>query len=322
MRTRFIITLLLVVALFLTGTARPSSASKSLRFDDEDEQQLLSRDAQEARELATRFSERLRETNDFGQIVDELFVKDFPARLQQSDGSMLPLNLLGKGLIKEASPGELRRYYVAALNFFSLFYKLAEASAHPKKKAENGEAEDGGVEMNFEDALSPEIMAVLERDPTLALVIQEIKKDEEDDGAKENDDRDQPAPGGDSTQAASATTKNDDAADDDDDSTEKNELEIIKSLAQLNGVSGTLEKAIELMRHRLASLLAVASAEPKDAAKAKPDPPDVNSVVSDEVYFGYPKGTTFIHLDILPFCLTMTRIDGQLKISSVAIFVD
>lgn len=325
MRTRFIITLLLVFAMSLTTATRPSIARERLRFETEDEGELSKRDERDALELVARFSERLRQTHDFGQIADEMFVHDFSARLQQAEPNVPPFCFLNKRLVREASPGELRRYYVAAMNFFALFYSLAEASAHPKKKdeaeavaAEESEAKDVEVELNFEEVLPPEIMDVLARDPTLALVIQELRKDEENESGKE-DNSSQPATGGDSTQAASATSKN----DDDGGSTEKNELAIIEGFVQLKSVSETLEKAVELMRQRLASLPAVKSAAPKgDAAKVEPETRNVKLFITDEIFFGYPKDTQFIHVDVLPFCLTLKRIDGQLKISSLVIFVD
>ena len=48
--------------------------------------------------------------------------------------------------------------------------------------------------------------------------------------------------------------------------------------------------------------------------------PDLTSLNEGE--FGLPRGTPAIHLDILPYCLHLIKIDGHLKILSVSIYVD
>jgi hypothetical protein len=319
MKLRSIITLLLVLAISLTtAAARTPNAFARSRFADEDEPQLSATERREALELIARFDQRLRETNDFGQIVDELFVKDFSARSRQAPLHGLPWWLVDKSLLTTADPLDLRRYYVASLNFYQLLDRVMNALKREPEQAGETEAD---AEVEVDDALTPEIMNVLLSDPTIASLVKEFEKDEEDNGAKE-DDGNQPAQSVDSTQAQSATTEAD-VDDDGDSAAEKSESGLIKSLAQLRDVSATLERAGELTRKRLSSLSLNEKGAPNHAdAKDESRVQNLSLSTVDANFYGYPKGTRVIHADLLPFCLTMIRSDGQLRILSVTVYTD
>lgn len=317
MKARHIIALLLVLAMSLATAASPARARLNLRADAEDEPKLTPEEELEARDLVASFDERWRATHDFEQIIDELFVKDFPERLRQAPTDDVPWWVIDKSLLAYASPAELRRYYVASLNCFGLVFKLYEVTAALNKQS--GSDED---EVNLEDALSPEVINMLLRDPALAELINDAQKDDgKDENTKENDNS-QPAESVDSTQAAGAASQADD-----DGATKTSEIETIKSLSQLNSLAKTLEQANELMRKRLASLPALpppASNSDDTDTQTESQQPGLrfNLIRLDESFYGCTQGTQLVHVDLLPFCLRLIKVDGQLKLLSVAIYID
>lgn len=275
-----------------------------------EERRLTSEEEQKARLLITHFKERWRTTNDFGQIVDEMYVNDFSERLRQSRIDWLPWAFLHKSLIAQADDGQLRRYYVASMNFYGLFFRLSEAASLRKQSGDEEEPK-------IEDVLSLEIINVLRGDPTLAELAEEFKEDEENERAKE-DDHNQPAKSGDSPQAAGAT-----AQADDNKRTEQSENGIIKSLSQLKGIVTTLEHAAELMRQRLANMSLITPSLSGDAnAQSRRESLEFHPTTLDEGDYGYPEGTKIIQAKALPYCLRLIGINGQLKILSVDIYVD
>jgi hypothetical protein len=298
------------------------TASARVRFETEDEPQLSSVERREALDLVARFSQRLQETNDFGQIIDELFVRDFSERARQAPLNSMPWWLVDEKLVAIAEPFELRRYYVAGLNFYQLLGSIMDALKRSAlERTDDDVAEE--AEPDIKETLTPEVMNVLLSDPTIAALIKELEKDEKDDGTKK-DDGNQPAESVDSTPPARATAQAGDS-DDNANATEKgDESGIIKSLAQLKGVSNTLERANELMRQRLASLSLNPKAAPAGGVAAKDESrvQNLNQTVVNADFYGYPKDTQVIHADLLPFCLAMIKQNGQLRILSVTIYVD
>jgi hypothetical protein len=316
MRARITISLLLIIAVAITIAGRPSTESQSSRTASGDEQRLTPEEEQEARTLVEHFNERLQATSDIGPLVDEMFIKDFSERLRQAHAGGVFWVFLNKSVIASASSDELLRYYIASMNSFQLYFSLYEVLERSRKQSEDKEEE-----LKPKDVLSPEIISVLLSDPTLAALVKEAEEEDEDDRAKE-DDSNQSAENGDSAQAASTTAEA--AATT---ATKKDENEIIKSVAQLNSISATLEKANELMRKRLASQLSILptllnNEDAENQPGSQQDALRFNLTTLDEGEFGYPKGTQVIHVDALPYCLHLIRIDGQLKILSATIYVD
>ncbi|MBD0325403.1 MAG: hypothetical protein ICV68_03175 [Pyrinomonadaceae bacterium] len=310
MNARHIISFLLILAISLATAVQPTGArAGSLRAAIEEELRLTAEEELEARELAARFMERFQATHDLGPIIDEMFVKDFTARLRQSPSGWLPWAFLDKSLVATASPVELRRYYVASMNFYVLYGEISATAAKLRKQLEDDEDE-----LAFYDVMTPEIINVLLSDPVIAELFKDMNKDEEDGTAKEEDGN-QPSQGGDSTPSANPTTEaRDDSAP------KKNEMGIIKTSHQLSGVSTTLEKTNELMRRRLASLPLVAPSS-DDTESQKYSPP-FDPAILDEGEYGYPQGTQAIHVNLLPFSIHIIREQGQLKLLSVSIYVD
>lgn len=313
MKAHRIISFLLVIAISLATAVHPSGVRASLRTDSEDEPKLSAQEAQEARDIATRFSERLNETNDFGPLVNELFVSDFSQRLRQAPTNSLPWALLDKKLIAQASPDELRRSYFAGMNFYALTFRLYEAAERQRMQA----TDENESEVSFGDVLSPEVLGVLLSDPTLKKLVELANEEESNEHPKE-DDSGQPAESGNPAQAEGAA-----AEADNEDATEKDEIGIVKSLSQLDSILTTLEKANGLMRQQLASMLFISPVLlDVDESKHEPELQNLRLTTLDEGEYGYPKNTPVIHVDVMPFCLHLIRENRQLKIISALIYVD
>lgn len=314
MNARHIIASILVLAISLATAVHPSGVRASPRTDAEDEAKLTAEEEQEARDIAMRFGELLNDTNDFGLLIDELFAGDFSKHLRETPTHSLPWALLDKHLIAQASPSELRRYYVSAMNFYVLAFRLYEAAGRQAKQA----ADEDESERSFEEVVSPEVLKVLLSDPTFRELMESANEEESDEQAKEDDKR-QPAKSGNPAQIEGAAAE----ADGNDGATEKSEIGIIKSVEQLDGILTVLEKANVLMRQRLSSLLLTSPAPlAVDEAKHPMELPNFTPTTLDEDQFGYPKDTPVIHVDATPFCLRLIREKGQLKILSAIIYID
>lgn len=310
----------LSITLLLAVTLTGASAGRTLAVKGGppavQEKELTPEEKREALELAARFGERLLETNDFRQVVDELFVLDFPDRLWQSPHNSLPWYFLDKSLMASAGRDELLRYYVSSMNFFWLVYRLYEA----QKQLKGGLGEDES-ELKFEEVVSTEVVKVLLANPTLAKFVEQNREEERGaENAKENGSL-RPLEGGDSAQAAGAAGGADAGQKEED--KEEDEAGIIKTLAQLNDISAAQEKAAGLMRRRLANMPHVKRAALADeGGKGERQEQDVTLTSMDEDSFGYPEGTPKIHLDVMPFCLDVIRAGGRLKILSASLYTD
>lgn len=312
MRVRLMMMMILLLIL-TTMTASAGNApvvASSLPAGQEDGG-LTPEEEQAALAVVRRFRERWRETNDIGQIIDEMFVNDFSERLWQVPQDQLPWALVDKTLIVRASPQELRRYYVAGLNFYGLYSRLQEGAEALREKSENKE------ELTMAEVLSPEVIDVLLGDRTFARLAELNKEGDSDENAKE-DDNGQPAERADLAQVAPPST-----GIDADESREQSETGIIKSLTQLNDASATLEKANRLMVRRLLKMQGAArKTSENDKAESDQDSQKPSLTDLEEEEYGYPKNTQIIHLDAARFCLNLIKIEGQFKIYSISIYVD
>lgn len=316
MRARAIASCLLIIVVAITTAGRQPIKRQRTPAVPDDEQQLTPEEEQEARTLVERFNERLRTTNDIEPLLDEMFIRDFSERLRQAQTGGLFWTFLNKNLVASASPDELQRFYVASMNSFQLYFKLYEAIEYSQKQSEDKEEE-----LNPKDVLSPEIINVLLSDPTLAELAREIEEEEQNDRAKENDNN-QSAENRDSSQAAGSATETDAAT-----AKKKDEMDVIKNVTQLKSISATLEKANELMRKRVSSMLPLPSIQSNEEdtesqSESQKDSLRFYQTSLDEGEFGCPKGTEVIHVDVLPYCLYLIRIEGQLKILSATIYMD
>ena len=311
MRVRLSIIVSLMLALAMIVQGRQLTAKDDPPAGQE-KRELTPEEEREALDLAARFTERLRATSDFGQIVDEMFVQSFPERLRQAPRNAMPWAFLDKSLAGSAGPDEARRYYVAMMNFYELYFRLYEVVWQLKKQPGSNADEE---EPMLEEVLSPEIIEALLGNPISAGW---VKEEENDEREKEGHNNGQLTQGGDSTQAARAATEADNEG-----AKEADEDGVIKSVSQLKDTSATLEKANELMRKRLSYMPVIApkiSGYGGEEARNGSEKPNLTSL--DEGEFGYPAGTPVIHLDVLPYCLDLISVDGRLRILSVSLYVD
>ena len=313
MRVRLFIVLLFIFTSVTRTDSHPLIVKGNPPPARQLERELTPEEKQEVRAIALRFIERWEETADFGQIIDEMFVKDFSERLWQVPQEELPWVFIDKTLIVDISPKELRRYYIASMNFYGLYSSLYRVVESLREKSENNQDS-----LKLAEVVSPEVISVLLNNQTIAKLAELVKEEESDERAKEDDDS-QSAQRADLAQTAPTT-----AQSPADDSTEQSEVGIIKELPQLNDASATLEKANELMRKRLVKMsrLVKAAAAGKADADSKEETAMPHLTSLDEEAYGYPKDTPIIRLETFPFCLSLIKIEGQIKVLSVYICVD
>jgi hypothetical protein len=123
MRRRIFFTLLLTL-FAAPGLASATCAAREMTEEDE----------RGARALALRFMKRLREADDFAPLVGEFFPEDFDGRLRRAaletpaGGEDDFLFLFDRAALARAEASELRRGYVALLNFWNQRDLLGDAA--------------------------------------------------------------------------------------------------------------------------------------------------------------------------------------------------
>lgn len=158
---------LFIVIVCLNSFAFAQPASKS------DKSKITKAEAQEAQDLAKRFTARFLETKDLAPLLDELYFSDFIDRykkFQSQKDNQSANNLFVSGLlfdskvIAEGSSEEWRRFYVSAHNFIllPLVAALKNAKDNPGKEAD----------FDVVKFYSPGVVALLGKNPNLANVIQ------------------------------------------------------------------------------------------------------------------------------------------------------
>jgi hypothetical protein len=303
------------LSLFLTlvtllAAAAPTRVSAARELTDEDDR--------EARGLALSFVKRLREADDFGPPVSEFFPEDFEQRVKQfirdappddaEQGFPIPCD---RALLLRAEAGELRRLYVAMMNFWSQLDLMRHAAwdyAVVEYRTEGRDATDEHAEAwarhteLAKKAVPDEAFRVAESDPLLNIAFGLVRDDYSDAGAgaggEENLEED----------------------------TAKFKAMSIHDAARLRSFVEKLERCVALMREGVAKLrsdaksLAAAHAVKGDAAAADKDDLKVYYVDShtlEAAAFGVPSGAILIQARIFPFELAMTRVEGRLRILAV-----
>jgi hypothetical protein len=301
MRARLSLTLLLLLA----TTAQPASLPLIVEPGPpaaRQETELTPEEEREARSLAVRFMERLKATDDFGPLVDEFFVGDFPERFKRfikekkvkdEDMGVFTLRVLFR-----ASHNDLRRAYVALMNFFNQ-HDLLNAAAMSDVAVANGISDWSELFRPraralrwkvTEDALTPEFFATVRSDPALVVLaslflMPEAKSDE--DIAKEL--------GG----------------------------YRIRTLARFRSSTAGLEKCAGLMQAAVRKL--------RDAQKILGPPPQAIGERDRDKYLiykfwtsalesdsaGYPAGTRLVIARISPFQMQMIRQCGRFRMLAV-----
>ena len=114
-------TVLCLLLASLVGLSGAAASPQRAQGDDSDTAEF----AREARETARRFAERLRETRDFGPLIDELFAERFlechgRAMLEGKENGIFSQTGAPRPPSGQVRAAELRRRLVVWLNFFHL----------------------------------------------------------------------------------------------------------------------------------------------------------------------------------------------------------
>jgi hypothetical protein len=302
MRLRnIIIVCLLAVALIATSAARPpvASARAGLLATPEEEG--------EARELVLALVKRFHETGDIAPLAREFFVGDFAERPRaEGDGDApdTPTRHLEREVLRQASPEELRSFYVAELNLICAVV-IYMTSRYNEREAAG--VRDDGDEVELTDELPREVVELLKTDAA-RFVLAADERDEKCSHAKDGDAVDCDG---------NAVTAEDCGPP-------------VKSVTQLREVTTALGKAVAALRAHMPPPRTVFKEE---ARRTKDEEVEHFHVyrprlwVTDEEYLGCPPGTRLISAEAQPllalqFRFQLIRVDGRLRVLSMAAVLD
>lgn len=298
----FVASLLVVVLLTNSGGvvfAHPASSAQEGAAAS-DETKITAEEEREAREFAERFVRRMRETRDLTPLVGEMFVPDYAARLRQ-EASHMPLALLSRSAVEQASGEELVRYQLAVSN--SIYLASLLSQAYKTSPAAKDDDQEWGAAY-YKRMLPPDIIELCRNDPILKALL-------EDDSPESAEEKGSAAP----------SPENSGVIDHDD--------EPILSVEQLRGFTSTLEQAITLARRHLdawpskpafADRRRGAGEEGDRAAGAETLRPRAWTL--NREFFGYPAGTRNFCVNASIFHLDLIRVDGKLRVLALSFEMD
>jgi len=282
--------------------------------DEAEERELSPEEEREAKELAVSLMKRLRETDDFAPVVSEFFADDFAERVRHlardetlEEGFFI---FCERQVILQAGDSDLRRLYVALLNFWNQQDLLGDAAwgnVKVRNKIDGRDAlnDDGAWGLRHElkeGAVPREAFRVAQSDPLLDAMMGLVRRDDDDGGETEED-----------TEAKEARIK----------------AAVIRDVARLRAFTDNVERCAALLREGVESLrsemksLAAAHVVSDDPADYEPRPGDpfhVYHLESDTLNnetFGLPPGTLLIRARIRPYEMAMARLDGRLQVLGV-----
>lgn len=303
MSKRFLSLLLTLVTLLAAAPATRGQAAEELTEEEE----------REACTLAISFMRRLREADDFGPLVKEFFPEDFEQRLKQfirdapandSEGGFpVPCD---RALLLRSGPGELRRAYVALMNFWNQQYLLHEAAwdyvaveykaAGKDRSDDHAKAWDRRGEL-VRETVPEEAFRLAETDPFLKMMFGLVRADDGDDASLEESEKEFKA---------------------------KYEAAYIRDAARLRSFLEKLERCVALMREAVAKLradaksLAASHGLEEDAAAGEDFKVyHLDGETLEAAAFGMQAGALLIRARIYPFEFAMTRGEGKLQILAV-----
>lgn len=298
MKARAVIILLLIYCLGASPAAAGARFAKRAA-----RAQLTTEEESAAREFGRRFAERFRETNDIAPIVEEMYVEDFADRLRHDD-EYLPMCFLRREVAAQATPAELRKFYVAQFNFVTL--TLAYWMTRPE-----GPGGDAQEEPTLEQMFPPEVFGLLSSSPHFAAYITGEKP------AAETPDEKAADAGGPAAASAAAPgeAKPGEAKKD-----ERDADRIVTSLAVLREMTATTELAVEALRPHVPPYVVL-----REALRAKGDDTDYEEVhtphleTREEPFYGFAPGTRFVCVTVEPlhnlqFQILAVTVGGRLKI--------
>lgn len=312
MHARRLAALALLTTLALTPAAPARTAGVTARADDE----------REARELAVRLVGRLREADDFGPVVEEFFPADFAERLRQfvlsQPADSEAFAFCEHEAVARADASDLRRAYVALMNFWHQQDELGHAAWHYVKI----EVAARGQRVNDDqdawprhyrlqkEAVPAEAFRMAAADPLLALLFEDFVSH-----------------GIDNEEVAGGGSEGRDEAEQD---VEKFKAKYaIRDAARLRTFTEKLERCIPPLREAVRRLrsemkaLAAANAisdNPADYEPVGADPLHLYKLESETLQsatFGLPAGAILIRARVYPYEMALARLGDRLTVLAV-----
>jgi hypothetical protein len=292
----------LIILALLVGSSAPVRA-RSVNAQA-DEEKITPEEEREAKQIAGRFIKSFEEKNNLPALMDELYVKDFEARLRAHSDGLFYLVKVEPDVMAKADASDLKRLYVASLDLIYTAGFFHCLNLYNRKLAGEEEEDDLGLEK----ILPPEALEVMKSDPLMAEMLAE---DGEKEREKNSGQASEPEQGINQDKTAEAGTE---------------EVEI-RSLERLRRFASTLEKVSLLIRARIKTVPGPRNWTELESAferlKAVDDKPDECQGTCPRVYilrdefFGEPEGTRLICVNVLPFHMDLVRVDGRLRILNV-----
>ncbi|MBA3322947.1 MAG: hypothetical protein H0T45_16075 [Pyrinomonadaceae bacterium] len=289
MKPRIILALLLILAVTATTLSRP------LTRQDETEK-ITPEEEREAIEFGERFARQLHSVNNLAPLMAEMFVSDYAERLQQQAVTH-SITLLGRRAAQQASRDEIKRYYLALNN--GVFLGGLLDISHEFSQLKEDDEDDG--DLRLAKMLSPELLRLFESDPILAALLE--------------DERRPDAPSAEEPKEQESRTVQPNAEAGEDEG-------IIQSVEQLRSFTVTLEQSALLMRKQLATLPirpALWERHEKGANEAvnmEKEREWMNPRLANlrDDFYGYPRETRVICLNVLTYHIDLVKVDGRFKI--------
>lgn len=297
---RLLIMFVLIVAVATTTAGRPPII-KGDPPSGEQENELTPEEKKAARELTVRFMKRLEATADFAPLVGEFFFGDFTERFKRfvrdmniGDGFLRGIQ---RRVLLQATQDDLRRCYVALMNFWNQYSLLNNATGEyikHRSKLEHQPEPHGEVYWELdkkvlENALTPGFFAVAESDPLLMIVVNQVYTREQ-------------------------LT----------DPVKRVEAAAISSVERLRFFTEKLERCVALMREGVRKLQVEEEQQSDSSVTRQRLGRDYDRYIYRVEYHvfekktaGFPAGTRLISVRIFPYVVTMTRLNGPLKIIAV-----
>jgi hypothetical protein len=298
--------MLLLVLTLATGSVAPVRGQQE--DAPTDEEKITPEEEREAVQLAERFIKRFEEKNEPSSLIDELYVKDFDARLRRDDVSnYIYLVKVEPEVVAKATDQDLRRLYTASLNFIYASAYLYGIHMY-NRKLKGLDAVDDDNDPPLKEILPPQVEAVLRSDPVMAKLLAEDEEQEREGNSEPSEEPQQRAAGSSEKEAKADGVE-------------------IRSVERMRGFASTLEKAAVLVREHLKTLQVpqtwkelLTALQTMGAWEGVTDDceglcPRVN-IISDE-FFGAPVGTRLICVKVMPFHMDLVRVDGRLRILNV-----
>ncbi|MDT4965298.1 MAG: hypothetical protein QOJ64_35 [Acidobacteriota bacterium] len=315
MRGRIIIAFLLIATIGIAAAGRPSLDRLNSPAVPTDDQEATPEEEREARELALRLAKRLRETEDFGPLISEFFDTEFVERIRGFARDQEPESdfffFCGQEVILQASADDLRRAYLAYINFWNQAQRLGDASWDNVKTRYRLEGKDAlheqtawGEHLKLKDESVPrEAFSIAKSDQLLDMAFGLFREDSDNDGAESEEDSE-------ATFRAAA----------------------IHDVGRLSNITVKLEQINVLLRGAAQKLRSdteslvrteVGAAQSRHVEPNRSEESRVYRFDSERLEaltFGLAPGTLFMYARVFPFEIVMAQIDGKLKI--VAVYPD